>query len=123
MTRLAGKIAVITGGSSGIGLASAKAFVREGAQVVITGRRASEVNAAVGALGQNAVGLPGDVAHLAHHDVVADLVRERFGGFDIYMANAGLNIIKASDEVGPGDYDRQFATNARGVFFGVQTLA
>jgi NAD(P)-dependent dehydrogenase (short-subunit alcohol dehydrogenase family) len=123
MTKLAGKVAVITGGSSGIGLASAKAFVREGAQVVITGRRAKEVDAAVTVLGQNAVGLPGDVAHLDHHDAVANLVRDRFGGLDIYLANAGLNIIEGSGEVTPGQYDAQFATNTRGVFFGVQKLA
>jgi NAD(P)-dependent dehydrogenase (short-subunit alcohol dehydrogenase family) len=80
------------------------------------------VKSAVAELGQNALGLPGDVADLSHHAGVAELVRQRFGGLDIYLANAGLNIIQDSAEVSPANYDAQFATNTRGLFFGVQSL-
>jgi len=119
---LKNKVAVITGGASGIGLASAKLFATQGAQVVVTGRRAEAVQAAVAEIGPAAMGLVGDVAEIAHHDAVAQAVRERFGGLDIYMANAGVNTIMPSPEVSEAEYDAQFAVNARGVFFGVQKI-
>lgn len=119
MTSLMGKIALVTGGSSGIGLASASAFAQAGAQVVIVGRRQDAVDAAVRAIGLGAVGLTGDVADLDTHGRVAEEVRLRFGGLDIYMANAGVAILEPSPQVSVDDYDRQFATNTRGVFFGV----
>jgi len=93
---LKNKVAVITGGASGIGLAAAKLFATQGAQVVVTGRRVEAVQAAVAEIGPAAVGLVGDVAEIAHHDAVAQAVRERFGGLDIYMANAGVNTIMPS---------------------------
>src|SRR3546814_13441719 len=65
----------------------------------------------------------GDVADRAHHRAVADLIRERFGGADIYMANAGVNTITPSGEVREAEYDTQFGINARGTFFGVQAIA
>ena len=122
MDTLKNKVAVITGGASGIGLASAKLFATQGAQVVVTGRRAEAVQAAVAEIGPAAMGLVGDVAEIAHHDAVAQAVRERFGGLDIYMANAGVNTIMPSPEVSEAEYDAQFAVNARGVFFGVQKI-
>ncbi|MBO9706669.1 MAG: SDR family oxidoreductase [Caulobacter sp.] len=122
MDTLKNKVAVITGGASGIGLASAKLFATEGAQVVVTGRRAEAVEAAVAEIGPAALGLVGDVADLGHHDAVAKAVRERFGGLDVYMANAGVNTIMPSPEVTEAEYDAQFAVNARGVFFGVQKI-
>ncbi|PTQ11868.1 short-chain dehydrogenase [Sphingomonas oleivorans] len=122
MTRLQGKVAVITGGNSGIGLAAAKVFASEGAQLVITGRRQKGVDAAVREIGSAAIGVQGDVADPQHHAQVADLVRERFGGVDIYMANAGINTITPSHEVSEAEYDAQFAVNARGTFFGVQKI-
>ncbi|MGV1684421.1 SDR family NAD(P)-dependent oxidoreductase [Sphingopyxis sp. NJF-3] len=123
MTNLKGKVAVITGGNSGIGLASAKLFAEQGAQVVITGRRQDALDDAVRAIGPAATAIRGDVADPAHHAHVADLVRERFGGADIYMANAGVNTITPSTEVSEAEYDAQFGINARGTFFGVQAIA
>lgn len=120
MARLKEKVAVITGGNSSIGLATAKLFAKEGAQVVITGRRQQMLDTAVGTIGSAAVGICGDVANPAHHREVADVVRERFGGVDIYMANAGVNTITPSEAVAEAEYDAQFNINARGTFFGVQ---
>ncbi|PRX21190.1 NAD(P)-dependent dehydrogenase (short-subunit alcohol dehydrogenase family) [Paraburkholderia sp. BL18I3N2] len=123
MNRLANKVAVITGGNSGIGFAMATVFVAEGAHVLIVGRRLAAVNAAVSELGNRATGLTGDLADPATHDRVASLVEERFGGLDIYVANAGVNTIARSDLVSLEEYDAQFATNTRSVFFGVQKVA
>jgi len=120
---LKGRVALITGGNSGIGLASAKAFAAEGAQVVITGRRQRAVDEAVEQIGAGALGIQGDVADLAHHTRVAEEVLRRYGALDIYMANAGINTIMHSAEVSEDVYDAQFAVNTRGVFFGVQTFA
>lgn len=123
MKRLKDKVAVVTGGNSGIGLATAKLFAEEGAQVVITGRRQAALDDAVRIIGPAATGIQGDVADPAHHRAVAALVGERFGGADIYVANAGVNTIAPSAEVTEADYDAQFAVNARGTFFGVQAIA
>ncbi|MDI7861374.1 SDR family oxidoreductase [Rhizobiaceae bacterium n13] len=123
MLSLKNKVAVITGGNSGIGLATAKLFASQGAQVVITGRRPEVVDQAVAEISHGAVGIRGDVADLEHHKALAAEVKERFGGADIYMANAAIINLVPSDMVTPEDYDRQFAINTRGVFFGVQTIA
>ena len=123
MNRLANKVAVVTGGNSGIGLATARLFVAEGANVVIVGRRADAVNAAAAELGDRAIGLTGDMADSATHERVASLVAERFGGVDIYVANAGTNTIAPSDTVSIESYDEHFATNTKAVFFGVQKIA
>ncbi len=119
MSQLQGKVALVTGGNSGIGLASAQAFAQAGAQVVILGRRQSAVDAAVQCIGHGAVGLTGDVADLDTPERIAAQVQQRFGGLDIYMANAGVAILEPSAQVSVEHYDRQFATNTRGVFFGV----
>ncbi len=123
MTSLNGKVAVITGGNSGIGLATAKLFAAEGARVVITGRRQQVVDDAVREIGSAALGIQGDVADPDHHRQVAEIVRERFGDADIYMANAGINTITPSHDVTEAEYDAQFGVNARGTFFGVQKIA
>lgn len=123
MGKLAGKVAVITGGNSGIGLSAAKTFAAEGAQVVITGRRQQAVDDAIEQIGAGALGIQGDVADLAHHDRIAKEIANKFGALDIYMANAGINTITHSAEVSEAEYDAQFAVNTRGVFFGVQKLA
>lgn len=122
LEKLANKVAVITGGNSGIGLATAKLFVKEGANVVIVGRRAEAVDEALASLGEKATGLVGDVADLSTHDRVAKLAAERFGHVDIYFANAGMNIITPSADVTVESYDAHFLTNTRSVFFGVQKI-
>lgn len=123
MTRLKDKVAVVTGGNSGIGLATAKLFAEEGAQVVITGRRQAALDEAARIIGVAATAIQGDVADPGHHRAVAAIVSERFGGADIYVANAGVNTITPSAEVSEAEYDSQFAINARGTFFGVQAIA
>ncbi|WP_339691779.1 glucose 1-dehydrogenase [uncultured Parasphingorhabdus sp.] len=123
MTNLNGKVAVITGGNSGIGLASAKLFAERGAQVVITGRRQQALDEAVQEIGPLAIAIRGDVADPKHHRKVADIVRDRFGAVDIYIANAGINTITSSAEVSEDEFDAQFGVNARGTFFGVQAIS
>ncbi|MEP7453594.1 SDR family oxidoreductase [Phyllobacterium sp. SB3] len=122
MESLAGKVAVITGGNSGIGMATAQLFAKEGAQVIITGRRQDAIDAALKKIGSNAIGICGDIADLAHHRQIAKEVELEFGRVDIYMANAGYINIKKSHAVTLEDYDRHFAINTRGVFFGVQAI-
>lgn len=119
MKKLAGKTAVITGGNSGIGFATAQAFVAQGARVAILGRRQGAVDHAVAALGASAFGVVGDVADLATHDRLMAQVHERFGPIDIYMANAGMNHIEPSTAVSVDSYDSQFGVNTRALFFGV----
>jgi len=122
MKKLMNKVAVVTGGNSGIGLAAAKTFVAEGAKVIIVGRRADAVAATVETLGSDATGLTGDVAELTTHNRLVSLINNRFGGIDIYFANAGTNTITPTEAVSVEEFDTQFATNTRGVFFGVQSV-
>ncbi|WP_371142949.1 SDR family NAD(P)-dependent oxidoreductase [Burkholderia cepacia] len=122
MNRLANKVAVVTGANSGIGLATARLLIEEGANVIMVGRRPDAVDAAVAELGDRAIGLTGDLANPKTHDEVAALVSRRFGGIDIYFANAGVNTIEASNEVSEDSYDRHFATNTKSIFFGVQKI-
>jgi len=119
MQKLSGKVAVITGGNSGIGLACAQAFAAQGARVVIVGRRQDAVDTALAGIGPDAMGFVGDVADLAMHDRLLAAVKARFGAIDIYVANAGTAILEPSSAVTVDNYDVQFATNTRGVFFGV----
>ncbi|WP_342315464.1 glucose 1-dehydrogenase [Lysobacter sp. FW306-1B-D06B] len=123
MDDLSGKIALVTGGGSGIGLASAKMFADQGAQVIITGRRMDVVDQALEHIGRGAIGIIGDVADVSHHETIAHELMRSFGGLDIYMANAGVNTINHSSQVSEAEYEAQFAVNTRGVFFGVQKLA
>src|SRR3546814_19738712 len=99
MTSLNGKIAVITGGNSGIGLAAATLFAREGAEVVITGRRQDALDAAAQTIGSRATIVPGDVADPAPHARVAAVAAARFGGADLYLANPGVHTLHASHAV------------------------
>jgi NAD(P)-dependent dehydrogenase (short-subunit alcohol dehydrogenase family) len=120
MSKLNGKVAVITGGSSGIGLASAKLFVEEGAHVYITGRRQAELDKAVAAIGRNVTAVQGDAASLEDLDRLYRLVREIHGRVDVVFANAGLVEHQTIDTVTPEHFDKTFDLNVRGVLFTVQ---
>ncbi|MBB3659423.1 NAD(P)-dependent dehydrogenase (short-subunit alcohol dehydrogenase family) [Rhizobium sp. BK650] len=123
MRSLEGKIAVITGGNSGIGKATARRFAEEGAQVLITGRRQDVVEAAAAEIGHQALGVCGDVSQIDFHQRLAETVRRKFGAIDIYVANAGVISLEGSSRVTESEFDRHFDINARGVFFGVQAVA
>jgi NAD(P)-dependent dehydrogenase (short-subunit alcohol dehydrogenase family) len=120
MLKLEGKIAVITGGSSGIGLAAAQRFVDEGAYVFITGRRAQELEKAKAAIGRNVSTVQGDVASLADLDRLFAQVKVEKGVVDIVVASAGFVEHAPIDTATPAHFDKTFGINARGVFFTVQ---
>ena len=120
MTKLSGKVAVVTGGSSGIGLAIARRFVEEGAQVVITGRRQGELDKARAALGANVTAVRGDVSEEGDLDVLYAAVRASHGRIDILVANAGANELKPLAEATTEHFDRLFGVNVRATFFTVQ---
>jgi len=118
--KLAGKVAVITGGSSGIGLATAKRFVEEGAWVFITGRRQTELEAAVSQIGQNVTGVQSDVSQLADLDKLYAAVKEQKGKLDIIFANAGTGAFAPLGQISEEHFDQQFDVNVRGTLFTVQ---
>ena len=120
MPALQGKIAVITGGSTGIGLATAKRFVNEGAYVFITGRRQAELDKAVAEIGGNVTAVQGDVSHLDDLERLYKEVAKKKGRLDVLFANAGVVEPKPTEAVSPEHYDKTFDINARGVFFAVQ---
>ncbi|MBG0810723.1 glucose 1-dehydrogenase [Methylosinus sp. H3A] len=120
MGRLSGKIAVVTGGNSGIGLATAELFVKEGAQVVLTGRRRAELDAAVARIGAGAIGVQGDVSALADLDRLFAEVKERFGRIDILFANAGVVRLAPIEGVDEALFDQLFGINVKGLLFTVQ---
>src|SRR5688572_7293525 len=118
--KLDGKIAVITGGNSGIGLATAKRFVDEGAFVFITGRRQEELDAAVKSIGRNVVGVRGDVANLADLDRLYATVKEQKGRVDIVFANAGGAELMPLAQITEAHVDKWFGINVKGLLFTVQ---
>ena len=118
--QLKNKVAVITGGSSGIGLATAKRFVEEGAYVYITGRRQAELDQAKAAIGRNVTAVQSDVANLADLDRLYQIVAAEKGVVDIVFANAGFVEHKTLDQMTPEHYDKTFNINVRGVIFTVQ---
>jgi len=120
MGALEGKIAVITGGNSGIGLATARRFVKEGAYVFITGRRQEELDKAVSLVGKNVTAVQGDVSNLDDLDRLYDVVRKAKGHVDIVFANAGVVDPVSLTNSTPESYDKHFNLNARGVYFTVQ---
>jgi NAD(P)-dependent dehydrogenase (short-subunit alcohol dehydrogenase family) len=113
MGKLEGKIALITGGNSGIGLATAKEFVNEGAYVFITGRRERELAAAVDAIGKNVIGIQGDMAKLADLDRVYAKIKQDKGRLDIVFANAGIAKSAALGDTTEGLYDATSAAGGR----------
>lgn len=117
--KLQGKVAVITGGTAGIGLAAATLFVREGAYVFITGRRQKELDGAVKAIGGNVTGVQGDVARLADLDRLFETVKAR-GRVDIVFANAGLAEFSPLMNITEEHFDKLFDLNVKGTLFTVQ---
>lgn len=120
MNALQGKVAVITGGNSGIGLATAKRFVEEGAYVFITGRRPGELDKAVAEIGKNVAAVQGDVSSLADLDRLFEIVAKSKGKINILFANAGVVEPVPTQAVTPEHFDRTFGINVRGVFFTVE---
>ncbi|WP_029920274.1 SDR family NAD(P)-dependent oxidoreductase [Nevskia soli] len=120
MGKLQGKVAVITGGSSGMGLATAKRYVAEGAYVYITGRRQAELDAAVKAIGSNVTGVRGDISNLADLDRLYETVKAGKGHIDILFANAGIGEFLPIGAITPEHFDQTFGVNVRGTLFTVQ---
>jgi NAD(P)-dependent dehydrogenase (short-subunit alcohol dehydrogenase family) len=120
MGRLEGKIALVTGGNSGIGLATAKAFVNEGAYVFITGRRDPELAAAVREIGRNATGVRGDVSDLGDLDRLFAQIKREKGKLDIVFANAGVAKYAPFGKITEELYDSIFNINVKGLLFTVQ---
>jgi NAD(P)-dependent dehydrogenase (short-subunit alcohol dehydrogenase family) len=121
MTKLTGRIAVITGGSSGIGLATAEQFVAEGAHVYITGRRQKELNAAVAQIGNNVTGVQGDVADLEDINRLYAQIAREVGRIDVLFANAGIASQNAlMGQITELQFDLTFGINVRGLLFSVQ---
>src|ERR1700752_2276156 len=120
MGKLDGKIALITGGNSGIGLATAKRFVNEGAHVYITGRREKELAAAAKDIGKNVTGVQGDVSHLADLDRLFAQIKREKSRLDIVFANAGGAKFAPLGKITEEHYDALFDSNVKGVLFTVQ---
>jgi NAD(P)-dependent dehydrogenase (short-subunit alcohol dehydrogenase family) len=120
MGKLEGKVAVITGGSSGMALASAQRFVEEGAYVFITGRRQEALDEAVKLIGRNVTGVQGDSANLDDLDRLYDTVKQEKGAIDVLWASAGTGEQSRLGEITEEQFDAAFSLNARGTLFTVQ---
>ncbi len=120
MGKLEGKIALVTGGNSGIGLATAKQFVAEGAYVYITGRRQVELDAAVEAIGKNVTAVQSDVSNLADLDRLFATIKQEQGHLDIIFANAGIGQIAPLGAITEEHFDKTFNINVKGLLFTVQ---
>ena len=120
MGKLQGKVAVITGGTTGIGLATAKLFVREGAYVFITGRRQKEIDEAVRIVGSNITGVQGDVSKLADLDRLYEAVKAKERRIDIVFANAGVGEFAPLGSITEPHFDKLFSINVKGLLFTVQ---
>lgn len=119
-SKLAGKIALVTGGSSGIGLGIAKRFAQEGARVFITGRRQSQLDEAVASIGANAAAIQGDTTDLADLDRIFAEIQAQAGRIDVLAVNAGVYELGTLGEITEEHFDKTFNTNVRGLLFAVQ---
>jgi NAD(P)-dependent dehydrogenase (short-subunit alcohol dehydrogenase family) len=119
-SKLAGKIALVTGGSAGIGLGIAERFAEEGARVFITGRHQSELDRAVAAIDGDAAAIQGDTSNLADLDRIYTIVKAQAGQIDVLAANAGVYETAVLGEITEEHFDRTFNTNVRGLLFAVQ---
>jgi len=120
MGQFDGKTALVTGATSGIGLATARRLIAEGAAVIITGRRKPELDTAVADLGPNASGVPGDVSNLADLDAVMAVIAARGKGLDVLFANAGGGEVATLEQTTEAHFDHTFAINVKGMLFTVQ---
>jgi NAD(P)-dependent dehydrogenase (short-subunit alcohol dehydrogenase family) len=120
MQALAGKVAVVTGGSSGIGLATAKLFVQSGAKVIITGRNQQALDQAVSELGDSVIAVRSDVSRLNDIESLFNTVAKKLGKVDILFANAGVAKFAPATDVSEQFYDELFNINVKGVFFTIQ---
>jgi NAD(P)-dependent dehydrogenase (short-subunit alcohol dehydrogenase family) len=120
MKRLEGKVAVVTGGSSGIGLASAQRLKEEGARVAISGRNQKSLDEATKILGKDALAVQADVSKLPEIDKFFDAVTKKFGKIDVLFANAGVGKFVPLDQTTEQIYDEMFDINAKGAYFTVQ---
>ncbi|MCC9263466.1 SDR family NAD(P)-dependent oxidoreductase [Bacillus velezensis] len=120
MGKFEGKIALVTGGTSGIGLAAAQKFVNEGAYVYITGRRQNELDKAVNQIGMNVTGVQGDISKLEDLDKLYDMIKQEKGKLDILFANAGTGSFLPLGEITEEQVDRTFDINVKGTIFTVQ---
>ena len=120
MKKLEGKVALVTGGSSGLGLATAKRLVAEGAYVFITGRRQTELDAAVKEIGENVTGVQGDVSNLADLDRLFATIEQEQGHLDVVFANAGGAEFAPLGAITEEHFDKMFNTNVKGLLFTVQ---
>jgi NAD(P)-dependent dehydrogenase (short-subunit alcohol dehydrogenase family) len=118
--KLDGKVAVITGGNSGMGLATAQRFAREGAHVYVTGRRQAELDAAARAIGENVTAVQGDVSKLTDLDRLYAAVKKQHGRVDIVFANAGVGELVPVQQVTEEHYEKLFGVNVKGLLFTVQ---
>src|SRR5215208_7507945 len=118
--KLEGKIALITGGTSGIGLATAKRFVSEGAYVFLTGLYQKEIDEAVSDIGKNASGIQSDVSNLADIDMMYDVIKDQKGHIDILFANAGIIQFAPLGEISEKHFDKIFDIDVKGLLFTVQ---
>jgi NAD(P)-dependent dehydrogenase (short-subunit alcohol dehydrogenase family) len=117
------KLAIITGGSTGIGLASAQRLAKDGWRVIITGRNAQNLADAKTSIGANAIAVQADTANLADLPKVVDVVKAAGGKIDFAFINAGVALFAPYDQVTPEFFDNQFSINVRGAFFTLQALA
>ena len=120
MAKLTGKVALVTGGNSGMGLATARLFAAEGAKVVITGRRQEALDEAAKTIGPLVLAVRGDVSKMADLDRLFATIKNKFGHLDILFANAGLGQVVPLGQVTEEQFDREFAINVKGLFFTVQ---
>lgn len=120
MARLTGKVAVVTGGNSGIGLATAKRFREEGAKVAISGRDQKTLDEAVKTIGGDAIAVPGDVSKLSDLDKLFKTVAEKFGKIDVLFANAGIAKFAPVGDSTEALFDETFDINVKGVYFTIQ---
>lgn len=118
--KLTGKVALVTGGSAGIGLGIAKRFAEAGARVFITGRRQAELQKAIAEIGGNAAAVQGDASDLADLDRIFAHIRTQAGRIDVLVANAGFYELRTLGEITEEHFDKTFNVNVRGLLFTVQ---